>query len=68
VRLARTFNLQTVAEGIERPEQAAELLAIGADMGQGYLFARPLPADDMEAYVQASRIAVPVPPAGLRTR
>ena len=68
VRLARTFNLQTVAEGIERPEQAAELLAIGADMGQGYLFARPLPADGMEAYLQASRTAGPVRPAGLRTR
>ena len=68
VRLARTFNLQTVAEGIERPEQAAELLAIGADMGQGYLFARPLAAEDMEAYLEASRIASPVRPVGLRTR
>jgi diguanylate cyclase (GGDEF)-like protein/PAS domain S-box-containing protein len=68
VRLARTFNLQTVAEGIERREQAAELLAIGADMGQGYLFARPLAAQDMEAYLEASRIAVPVHGAGLRIR
>ena len=51
VKLARTFNLQTVAEGIEQPEQAAQLLGIGADMGQGYGFSRPLPAPMLEAYL-----------------
>jgi len=65
VRLARTFNLQTVAEGIERREQAAELLAMGADMGQGFLFARPLPAADMEALLAARHQPVIVPPAGV---
>ena len=65
VKLARTFNLQTVAEGIERPEQAAELLAIGADMGQGYLFARPLAPEAMEAFLDASRrVEDPVPLSG----
>ena len=70
VKLARTFNLQTVAEGIERPEQAAELLAIGADMGQGYWFSRPLPADAMETFLDASLSAGPAvrprdaPPGG----
>ncbi|MEO5679045.1 MAG: EAL domain-containing protein [Acidimicrobiales bacterium] len=53
VKLARTFNLKTVAEGIEQPEQAAQLLSIGADMGQGYWFSRPLPADKMEAFLVA---------------
>ena len=51
VKLARTFNLQTVAEGIEHPEQAAQLLAIGAEMGQGYWFSRPLRAPMMEDFL-----------------
>ncbi len=49
VKLARTFELQTVAEGIERPEQASELLVIGADLGQGYYFAKPMGAGDITA-------------------
>jgi EAL domain-containing protein (putative c-di-GMP-specific phosphodiesterase class I) len=51
VKLARTFGLQTVAEGIEEPEQLAELVSIGADMGQGYYFARPLDSLGMEAFL-----------------
>ncbi|HET7489050.1 MAG TPA: EAL domain-containing protein [Acidimicrobiales bacterium] len=62
VKLARTFNLRTVAEGIERPEQAEELYAMGADMGQGYLFSHPLPAPAMEAYLAEHPVAVRRPP------
>ena len=62
VKLARTFNLATVAEGVEHADQAAELLALGADMGQGYWFARPLAADAMEAYLSGSRLAREQPP------
>ena len=51
VKLARTFNLQTVAEGVEQPEQAAQLQVIGADMGQGYWFSRPLTAPMMETFL-----------------
>ncbi len=63
VKLARTFNLQTVAEGIEQPEQAAELQAIGADLGQGYWFSRPLTAQMMDTFLtdELSRHQ-PVPP------
>ena len=70
VKLSRTFNLQTVAEGIEEPEQAAELLAIGADMGQGYWFSRPLDADAMEKFLaerlpgSADRALVPAGAVG----
>ncbi len=70
VKLARTFNLQTVAEGIEHPDQAAKLLSIGADMGQGYLFSRPLRAPLMEAFLAEERdrglrrMPVPVPVGG----
>jgi diguanylate cyclase (GGDEF)-like protein/PAS domain S-box-containing protein len=44
VRLAHSLNLETVAEGIERPEQVVRLRAIGAQYGQGYHFARPMDA------------------------
>ena len=55
VKLARTFNLQTVAEGIEQPEQAAQLQTIGADMGQGYWFSRPLTAPMMDRFLTDER-------------
>ena len=45
VDLAEALQLTVVAEGIERPIQAAALLRIGCVLGQGYHFARPLPAD-----------------------
>jgi diguanylate cyclase (GGDEF)-like protein/PAS domain S-box-containing protein len=44
VDLAEALHLRVVAEGIERPIQAAALLRIGCVLGQGYHFARPLPA------------------------
>ncbi|HEV8424213.1 MAG TPA: EAL domain-containing protein [Actinomycetes bacterium] len=42
INLSHTLQLHTVAEGIERPEQAAHLAALGCQDGQGYHFARPL--------------------------
>jgi diguanylate cyclase (GGDEF)-like protein/PAS domain S-box-containing protein len=48
VDLARSLGLKTVAEGVELHEQAVELEAIGCDMAQGYLFARPLDPSSVE--------------------
>jgi diguanylate cyclase (GGDEF)-like protein/PAS domain S-box-containing protein len=42
VELARSLHLTTVAEGIEDASQARVLAEMGCDMGQGYLFARPM--------------------------
>jgi diguanylate cyclase (GGDEF)-like protein/PAS domain S-box-containing protein len=44
LRLGETLRLETVAEGIEEASQLAALRGLGADLGQGYLFARPLDA------------------------
>jgi diguanylate cyclase (GGDEF)-like protein len=54
IRLAQVLNLTTVAEGVETAEQAAELQLLGCDTGQGYLFARPSPADDFAATLTAA--------------
>ena len=43
---------QQVAEGIETDEQLSYLKRSGCDMGQGYLFSRPLPADQLIAFIR----------------
>jgi diguanylate cyclase (GGDEF)-like protein/PAS domain S-box-containing protein len=47
VNLSHTLRLHTIAEGIELPEQAANLAALGCQDGQGYHFAKPLAAEAM---------------------
>ncbi|MGH8308502.1 MAG: EAL domain-containing protein, partial [Steroidobacteraceae bacterium] len=49
IGLARAFDLLTVAEGVETPEQLAYLKRAGCDQSQGYLHARPMPAGELEA-------------------
>jgi diguanylate cyclase (GGDEF)-like protein/PAS domain S-box-containing protein len=49
VGLAHNLGLRVIAEGIERGEQLEALTALGCECGQGYYFARPLPADEVEA-------------------
>ena len=45
VALARTLRLSVIGEGIETEAQARHLRSIGCDRGQGFLFARPQPAE-----------------------
>jgi diguanylate cyclase (GGDEF)-like protein/PAS domain S-box-containing protein len=47
VRLAHSLQLETVAEGIEQHTQFLTLKRIGCDLGQGFHFARPLPAEEI---------------------
>jgi EAL domain-containing protein (putative c-di-GMP-specific phosphodiesterase class I) len=44
IALGDTLHLRTVAEGVEHAQQRDELLALGCELAQGYLFARPLDA------------------------
>ena len=46
LKLARTLNLETVAEGVEDADTAALLQKLGCHRMQGYYFARPMPIDD----------------------
>ncbi|HEY7631342.1 MAG TPA: EAL domain-containing protein [Thermoleophilaceae bacterium] len=45
--LSARLGLNTVAEGIETAEQAARLRELGCPLAQGYLFARPMPIEDL---------------------
>jgi diguanylate cyclase (GGDEF)-like protein len=48
VDLAEGLGLRTIAEGIERPAQAAALCALGCRLGQGFHFAPPLTAPEVD--------------------
>ena len=74
IAMAGGLNYETVAEGVETPEQAAFLKNRGATIGQGYLFGEPMPMDQFEAYVRKwansgmaiPAVAAPAPPPPLR--
>jgi EAL domain-containing protein (putative c-di-GMP-specific phosphodiesterase class I) len=57
IELARSLELDVVAEGIETEEQRAALLALGCHSGQGFLFGMPMPVDDAVEWLnrQAAR-------------
>ncbi len=49
IALAKTLKLDVVAEGIETIHQLHQLRILGCEYGQGYLFSRPVPADEAQA-------------------
>jgi diguanylate cyclase (GGDEF)-like protein/PAS domain S-box-containing protein len=51
IALGESLSLDVVAEGIEYDEQAASLRGLGCDLGQGFLFARPMPHDALHDYL-----------------
>ncbi|QDV24846.1 putative bifunctional diguanylate cyclase/phosphodiesterase [Aureliella helgolandensis] len=52
VSLAANLNLEVVAEGIEDFDQLTLIQALGCEYGQGFLFSKPLPADQLEAFAR----------------
>ncbi|MGV1957266.1 EAL domain-containing protein [Agrobacterium sp. 22-214-1] len=55
IGMARELGLFSVAEGIETEEQAAYLREHGVDFGQGWLFSRPLPAQQFIAFQRQNK-------------
>jgi diguanylate cyclase (GGDEF)-like protein/PAS domain S-box-containing protein len=49
VSLSNTLQLQAVAEGVETALQAEVLATLGCPLAQGYLYSRPVPADEVDA-------------------
>lgn len=56
VKVATSLGKRTLAEGIETAAQLAHLRSLGCDLGQGYLFARPLEADAAEAFLSNANV------------
>ncbi|MGR9087898.1 MAG: EAL domain-containing protein [Gammaproteobacteria bacterium] len=53
ILMAHKLGMRVIAEGIETPEQRDLLMRIGCDYGQGYLFSRPVSAEEFEKLFQA---------------
>ncbi len=51
IQLSGTLGLRTIAEGIETSEQHSRLTELGCEWGQGFLFARPMPHEEMRDLV-----------------
>ena len=50
IQLANALDLETVAEGIESPQEAAMLRDTGCRLGQGYLYAAPVPGHALDEF------------------
>jgi diguanylate cyclase (GGDEF)-like protein len=57
VQLGKALAIETLAEGIERPQELSLIRQEHCDSGQGFLFARPLDADTVEAFLRDWRAA-----------
>jgi EAL domain-containing protein (putative c-di-GMP-specific phosphodiesterase class I) len=55
IELAHNMGLRVVAEGIETREIYQQLRVLGCDEAQGYFMSRPLPATEMEEWLEAQR-------------
>ena len=58
ISLARALRLETTAEGIETEEQMVMLRALGCDDVQGYLIARPMPGNEVRAFLHRASVAL----------
>lgn len=52
VTLSQSLDLNIVAEGIENKRQAAFLSALGCDYGQGWLYAKAMPEDELNSFLR----------------
>jgi EAL domain-containing protein (putative c-di-GMP-specific phosphodiesterase class I) len=51
IGLALAFNREVIAEGVESIAHGKQLLSMGCELAQGYGIARPMPADEVPAWV-----------------
>jgi EAL domain-containing protein (putative c-di-GMP-specific phosphodiesterase class I) len=55
IRIAKSKKIETIAEGIENPNQEEILRKAGCDYGQGYLYGKPMPAQKIEEFFDKTR-------------
>jgi EAL domain-containing protein (putative c-di-GMP-specific phosphodiesterase class I) len=61
IDLAHNLGFEVVAEGVENQEILTALGVLGCDIAQGYLLARPMPADQLPGWLREQRAAIPRP-------
>ena len=57
IALAKLLSLRTIAEGVEDAEQQQQLKELGCDSAQGYLFGKPMSADEIESLYASADLA-----------
>lgn len=57
IAFGRTLEMQVVAEGVETEAQRRLLIEAGVDLAQGYLFGKPMTAEDLASTFSISRVA-----------
>jgi len=53
ISLAKAFQREVIAEGVETIEHGTALLQLGCELAQGYGIARPMPASDIPAWLKS---------------
>ena len=61
IRVARTLGMVTVAEGIETDGQAALMRSLDCDLGQGWLYGRPLTGPEIDRWIRERLAAASAP-------
>ncbi|MFC5507756.1 EAL domain-containing protein [Bosea massiliensis] len=61
INLAQALKIETTAEGVETVEQLEALRRAGASQAQGYLFAKPMPENEIPAFLMQPRLLKPAP-------
>ncbi|MDP4171901.1 MAG: EAL domain-containing protein, partial [Bacillota bacterium] len=61
IDMGHNLNFNVIAEGIEKPEQEAFLKENGCKVGQGYLYSRPLAAEQLQEFISVSSISPGTP-------
>ena len=52
IQLGRSLGMHVLTEGIETPEQEALLRRLGCACGQGYLYAKPMPQEEFDRFLE----------------
>jgi EAL domain-containing protein (putative c-di-GMP-specific phosphodiesterase class I) len=53
--MAKSLGIKTIAEGIDRPAQQAILGELGCDIGQGYLYSKPMPYEKFQTFIEQNQ-------------
>ena len=53
ILMGQNLNITTVAEGVENPAQLQQLVAMGCDQFQGYLFSHPISFTQLETQIES---------------